>query len=393
MEITEIECHPISIPWERERKIRGEKVIGSDSVLIKIHTDEGFTGIGETGGTALVYTGDSQESIIGFLKQVGPEFLIGSDPTQINRLIADMNQFSKYSDQALSIVDCALYDLVGKIRDVPVYDLLGGLATDTLELGWVIGYGTFNTPQEAAEIAKNVKEAGYESAKLKVGRDSIDEDIANIEAIRDVVGYDFRLGIDANGTWDYFDALHALRQMEEYDILLCEQPIPWGEIENLARLREQVDIPICADESATKPTDVLRIIQNNAADSLFLKLTKVGGIRNAQKWVSIAEAGGLPVMTGSMCGSAFETAWQAHFLFSQEWMTQLEQENVGNLVVHHQMETVENPITEDLGKNPEFPRVEDGRMYPPEGPGLGCELNEDLLQDYLTEGMEPITIS
>ena len=98
-------------------------------------------------------------------------------------------------------------------------------------------------------------------------------------------------------------------------------------------------------------------------------------------------------MTGSMCGSAFETAWQAHFLFANEWMGELEQENVGNLIVHDRYETVQNPITEDLGKNPDVPKVEDGHMYPPEGPGLGVELNEDLLEEYSTEGKEPISIS
>jgi len=392
MKITKIECYPITIPWARVRHVNGEEVPGSESVLIKIHTDEGIVGVGETGGTALVYTGDTQESIIGFLKDVGPQLLLGSDPTNINRLIADMDSAAKYSDQAMAIVDCALYDLVGKKLDVPVYELLGGLAQDKLELGWVIGYGTFDTPEEAAEIASNVKEAGYESAKLKVGRDSVSEDLENLEAVREAVGDDFRIGIDANGTWDYFEAVHALRKMEQYDPLLCEQPIPWEEIDNLARLRQQVDIPICADESATKPSDVMRIVEQDAADALFIKLTKVGGIRKGQKWLSVAETAGLPVMTGSMVGSAFETAWQAHFLFANEWMGHMEQENVGNLIVHDQFESVENPITNDLGKNPDFPKVEDGYMHPPEGAGLGVELDEELLEEYITDGKEPVVI-
>lgn len=392
MEITKIECLPITIPWARTRNVHGREVLGSDSVLLKIHTDEGITGIGETGGTALSYTGDSQESIIGFLKDVGERVLIGADPTNINRLISELDRNSKYSDQALAIVDCALYDLVGKKLGVPVFELLGGLAHDRLELGWVIGYGTFDTPEEAAEIATDVTDAGYDSLKLKVGRDSLAEDLANLQSIRDAVGYDVRLGIDANGTWDYFEALHALKRMAEYDILLCEQPVPWEEIDSLARLRQQVDIPICADESATTPSDVMQLVQQDAADSLFIKLTKVGGINKGQKWLSIAETAGLPVMTGSMVGSAYETAWQAHFLFAHEWMGHLEQENVGNLIVHDQYETVENPITDDLGKNPEFPKVEDGYMYPPEGPGLGVELDEELLEEYVEMGGEPVVI-
>ena len=392
MEITKVEAIPITIPWDSSRVQDGETVPGSEGVLIKLHTDEGVTGIGEIGHTDLAYTSDSQESILGFIKQVGPEILVGADPTNYGRILSELDEWSKYSDYAMAVIDCALYDLIGKKLDIPVYELLGGLAHETLELGWVIGYGTFDTPEEAAHIAKEVKDAGYKSAKLKVGRGSVEEDLACVEAIRDTVGYDLRLGVDANGTWDYFDALRALRQMEEYDILLCEQPVPWDEPDNLRRLRQQVDIPICADESATQPGDVLSLIEDDAVDSLFIKLAKVGGIRKGQKWLSIAEAAGLPVMMGSMVGSGFETAWQAHFLFAHEWMGHMEQENVGNLIVHDQFESVENPITDDLGQNPGFPKVENGYMHPPEGPGLGVELNEDLLAEYACEDLDPVII-
>jgi len=218
----------------------------------------------------------------------------------------------------------------------------------------------------------------------------VEHDIATIRAIRDAVGYDVRLGIDANGGWDYFEALSALRRMEKYDIFMCEQPTPWREIDNLARLRQKVGIPICADESATELSHVLQIIQRDAADILFIKLAKAGGIIQAQKWVAIAKAAGLPVMCGCMAGTGLESAWQAHFLAADEWMGRIEQENLGVLIVNGRLETVKTPVTDDLVKN--VPRVEDGCMYPPDGPGLGVELNEDVLAGFMTTGKAPVTV-
>ena len=388
MKITKIECIPITVPYRRARQVRGQPVPGSQNLLLKIHTDEGIVGIGETGGASLGYTGDSVDSIIGFVSMVAPRILLGADPFERDRLVAAMDRAAKYSNQALAVVDCALHDIVGKKLGIPVYELLGGLSNPRIELGWVLGYGTFVTPEDAAERSAEVVAEGYRAIKLKVGRGSLADDIANIEAIREAVGWDIRLGIDANGGWDYFQALTALKKLEKYDILLCEQPVPWREIDNLARLRQKVGIPICADESATELSHVLRLIQLDAVDALFIKLAKAGGLIQGQKWVAIAKAAGIHVMCGCMVGTGLETAWQAHFLAADEWLGHLEQENLGVLIVHDQFETVRQPITDDLVRN--VPRVENGHMYPPEGPGLGVELNEEMVAQFMTKGRSPV---
>jgi len=235
---------------------------------------------------------------------------------------------------------------------------------------------------------------GFRSVKLKVGhmsRTTVEQDIENIKAVRHAIGDEARLAIDANGGWDYFEALGALKKMEKYDLLMAEQPLPWWDIEGLARLRQKVSIPICADESATEISHLLQIIEKQAADVLFVKLAKVGGILKAQKWVSIAEAANLPVMCGCMGGSGFEAAHQGHFLAASAWMGKLEQENLGPMLLHDTFNTATPTITDDLSVN--VPRYEGGYFYPPDGPGLGVELNEEVLTRLITPGKSPVVVT
>jgi L-alanine-DL-glutamate epimerase-like enolase superfamily enzyme len=298
---------------------------------------------------------------------VGPALLLGADPMNIELLSAKMDRIAKYSRQAMATVDCALHDIAGKKLGVPVYQLLGGRSIEKSPMGMIV---STNKPDEAAQKSVEALKAGFHSIKVKCGtlsQTTVKDDIANLEAIREAVGYEPKVGIDVNGGWEYFQALHALKKMEKFDLYMAEQPVPWKEIDNLARLRQKVGIPIAADESAVCLADLLRIIERDAADLLFIKLGKVGGIRQALKWSAIAKAAGLPIMCGALPSSAFETAWQLHFLVADEWATHMEHENLG----------VTGPVTGDIAKN--VPKVENGYMYPPEGPGLGLELDEELL--------------
>jgi L-alanine-DL-glutamate epimerase-like enolase superfamily enzyme len=371
MKITKLECIPYTKPRRgpQPREMPAWMTKAPRAVLLKMYTDEGIVGIGDGGSAAISYTGDSVDSVIGFLKTVGPSILIGADPMNIELLVAKMERAAKYSYQGVGFVDCALHDIVGKKLGVPVYQLIGGRSIEKSAMGMIVNT---KSPEEAAQRTKEALDAGFHSVKLKVGalsQTTVEQDIANLEAIREAVGYDPRIGIDANGGWEYFQALHALKKMEKFNLFMAEQPVPWREIDNLARLRQKVGTPIAADESATELADVIEIIEKDAADLLFIKLAKVGGIKQAQKWSGIAKAAGLPVMCGAVPSSAFETAWQVHFLVSDEWATHMEHENLG----------VTGPVTYDIAKN--VPKVENGYMWPPEGPGLGLELDEEHLAE------------
>ena len=386
MKITKLECIPYSMPRKGpQRREMPAFMMGPRAVLLKMYTDEGIVGIGDAGSAALSYTGDSVDSVIGFIKSAGPAILLGADPMNIELLVAKMDRFAKYSNQAMGIVDCALHDVVGKKLGIPVYQLIGGRSIEKTPMGFIVNT---QSPEEAAQKTAEVLKAGYHSVKLKVGalsQTTVEQDLDNLKAIRDAVGYGPRIGIDANGGWEYFQALQALKKMEKYDLFMAEQPVPWREIDNLARLRQKVGIPIAADESATDLVHLLEIIEKDAADILFIKLSKVGGIKQAQKWSAIAKAAGLPVMCGAVPSTAFETAWQAHFLVADEWATHMEHENLGVILIHNALDNVKTPVTDDLAKN--VPKVENGYMYPPEGPGLGLELNEELLDEWAFKDM------
>jgi L-Ala-D/L-Glu epimerase len=158
----------------------------------------------------------------------------------------------------------------------------------------------------------------------------------------------------------------------------------------MARLRQKVGTPICADESAQELSNLIDIIEKKAADMLFIKLAKVGGICKALKWVAIAQAADMPVMCGCMGGSGFEAAHQGHFLAASAWMGRFEQENLGPMLIHNTFNTWNPKITDDLSLN--VPHYEGGYLYPPDGPGLGVDLNEPVFKKLQTPGKQPVVI-
>ncbi len=388
MIITKIECIPVQFKYKTVHYMGTGVIPASEPVIVKIHTDEGITGIAEAGHTSLGYIGEGQASLMSVINEwFAPRLLLGADPMNIEKLTTQMDRMTKHNNQAITAIDFALHDLKGKKLGVPVYQLLGGLCNEKIPLGTVI---TFGPPDVVAEKAARIKKAGFKSIKLKVSAGNIAADIENIRAVRQVVGDDFRLGMDANGGWDFYTALDALRKMEKYNLFMFEQPLPYWDIDGMARLRQKVGTPICADESTTELSHLLEIIQKKAADVFFLKVARVGGICKAQKWVAIAKAANIPVMCGCLTGSGFEAAAQAHFIAGTEWMGRLEQENTGPLSLHDCLDTVSKPITDDLAVK--VPRYENGYLYPPDGPGLGMELNEEVVQKLITPGKKPTVV-
>ena len=226
--------------------------------------------------------------------------LIGEDPFNIETIVAKMDKATRANNHSKAVVDYALHDLMGKALGVPVYKLLGGLSNPKIALAFVMSSGT---PEEVAAEGTALVEAGFQGLKLKVGHNAPDEDLEMIAALKAAVGNKAKLMIDANGGWMYHQALYVLQRAVKYDVYLCEQPVPWWDIDGLARLRRKVDVPIFADESAAELGHVLQIIEKDAADGFFLKVPKAGGILKSRRWVSVAQAANMPVMCGCMINS------------------------------------------------------------------------------------------
>jgi L-alanine-DL-glutamate epimerase-like enolase superfamily enzyme len=388
MKITQIECIPVSLPFAKPIVMSGGPAKCADAVVLKIHTDEGITGVSETGDTSLWYMGESQDSILSNITNIfGPQILLGEDPFNIERIVARMDKAARANNQSKAVIDYALHDIMGKALGVPVYKLLGGLSNPKIALAFVMSSGT------AAEVGaegKALVKAGFKGLKLKVGARTPDEDIELVGALREAVGNKIKIMIDANGGWLYHQALYVLQRVAKYDIYVAEQPVPWWDIDGLARLRRKVDVPVFPDESAAELNDLIKIIEKEAADGLFLKVPKAGGILKSRKWVAIAQAANLPVMCGCMINSGLGAAAEAHFLAATEWMGKIEQEAIGPLNLYNIHDTVSTPLKNDLAVK--VPRYENGFLYPPDGPGLGVELNEAAVKKFATPGKSPTVI-
>jgi len=388
MKITRIECIPVSIRFAKPMKMGGGTADCADAVVVKIHTDEGIIGVSETGDTSPWYMGESQDSIMYNINKVfGPQILLGEDPFNTERIVARMDKAAKLNHQSKAVIDYALHDLMGKALGIPVYKLIGGLSNEKIALAFVMSSGT------AAEVGaegKMLVKAGFKGLKLKVGARTPDEDIEMIGALREAVGGNIKIMIDTNGGWMYHQALYVLQRVAKYNIYLSEQPVPRWDIDGLARLRRKVDVPIFPDESAAELNDLIKIIERDAADGFFLKVPKAGGILKSRKWVAIAQSANLPVMCGCMINSGLGAAVEAHFLAATEWTGKIEQEAIGPLNLYNIHDTVSTPLKDDLAV--EVPRYEKGFLYPPDGPGLGVELNEDAVKKLATPGKSPTVI-
>jgi L-alanine-DL-glutamate epimerase-like enolase superfamily enzyme len=389
MKITSIECIPLSIHFVKPIVMSGGAAACSNAVLLKIHTDEGVTGISETGDTSMWYMGESQDSILYNVSQVfGPQILLGEDPFNIEKIVANMDRAVKLNNQSKAVVDYALHDIMGKALGVPVYQLLGGLANEKIPLGFVMSSGTADA---VAEEGLSLVKAGFKCLKLKVGAHAIEEDVEMVGELRKAVGGDIKIMIDANGGWNYFQALRMLKRVAKYDIYIAEQPVPYWDMDGMARLRRRVDMPVFADEAAKELNDLIKLTQRDAVDGFFLKIPKAGGILKSRKWVAVAQSLGLNVMCGCMIDTGLGAAASAHFLAATEWMGRIEQEAIGPLNLYNVPDTVSQPITNDLAVN--VPRYENGYLYAPDGPGLGIELNEAVVPGLMSPGKSPIIIN
>ena len=384
MKITRIELLPLSSPLKHQISMREETLTSIDGVVIKVHTDEGIIGLGDTGNTSAWYRGETQHSIMAVIAKVfAPACLLGQDPLNIERIVARMDFLARDNNQAKALVDYALHDIKGKAFGVPVYQLLGGRTVEKARLGWVM---SADQPDEAVAMALGAVREGFDLLKLKTGGGTFEDDMKMIAAVREAVGDGVEMFIDVNGHWRYDEALSKIRRLERFNLSLIEQPLaPW-DIDGLARLRGKVGTPIYADEAAQELSDIHRIIDKDAVDGLMIKIPKAGGLLKSQRWVTLAQSAGYVVMCGCMAGSGLEAAAYTHFLVANAWASQFKHENLGPLHIHDVFNTVDVRIQDDIAL--EVPRYQGGYVWPSEAPGLGVELNEAVIPNMISAGME-----
>ncbi len=290
---------PFELPLVHPFKIaRGEELVAR-TALVRVRSDRG-EGIGEA--APIERYGETVESVVAYFAS---HRLAAGDPYLLDVLLHD-----GIPAAARGGLDLALHDLIGKELGKPLYALLGLDPAATPATSFTIGIA------DPATTLQKVAEAGdHPILKIKLGRGTPAEQVETIAAVRSRYGGVLR--IDANEGWDVETAVQILRELERFEIELCEQPIEAGHPERLRAVRERVSIPIVADEDALVAGDLPAL--NGCVDGVNVKLAKTGGIRGALAMIHTARAMGLKVMIGSMVESAVAATAAAHISPLADW--------------------------------------------------------------------------
>ena len=277
----------------------------AQNIFIRIHTSEGFIGVGECSAFPMI-AGETQATCFELAKDFAACWK-NKSATDINQRLDELDALIYRNYTAKSAFDLALYDLAAKAANLPLYQFLGG-TNRTVESDLTIGIGT---PEEMAATARDFISKEVHIIKVKLGKD-VATDVERIRQIREAVGPAMKLRIDANQGWSYEDAVLALTQLAPYNIEFCEQPMRSWNDELLPELCKRSPIPLMADESVFTHRDAERLIRNNACAYINIKFAKSGGIREALRINEVAEKNGIACMMGGMLESRLALTAKVH---------------------------------------------------------------------------------
>lgn len=362
MKITSIEVLPVRVPLAActPEPVGGET--SSSHTLVRVFTDEGVTGIGEVFRFA-------PRTVATFVDEILSPLLVGEDPARIevlwDRMYRTTYRFGRMGMvmHAISGVEVALWDIAGKVAGLPLAQLLGGPCRDGL-----LAYASMHpyaTPDRAAEAALALLGRGYRALKLH------QKDVETTRAVREAVGPDVRLMLDASGAWSVPDAARAIDAMADLDLYWVEEPLKdLNDIDGLKRLRERAPMRIAAGENEYTHYGFREIIEKEAVDILQPDVIKCGGVSATRKVIGMAEAHGMEICLHSFCFGPGVAA-TLHVGLSSPRCEMIE-------IVGLDLER--SIMTPDL-------RQSDGYVRMSGLPGLGIALDDAVLASARADGM------
>ncbi|WP_082676264.1 dipeptide epimerase [Shouchella shacheensis] len=309
MQIKEVHVFTREIPLKRPFVTALRRVTAVEALVVQLTLEDGTTGQGSAVPTFAI-TGDSlggmKEAIEGPIKRR----IFEENLTDFNQLLDAVQNACVGNCGAKAAVDMALHDLRAKRLGVPLVQLLGGNVKTELESNMTL---SLSEPEEMKKHASRHISEGYRMLKVKLG-DAWQRDLDRLLALQGELPEGIRLRIDANQGWSPKDAVRIIHLFEEEKLPIdfIEQPVAADDLDGLAYVTQNVGLPIMADESLATVADALTLVHKKAADLFNIKLLKCGGIREAMTIASIAEAGRVPCMIGSMMEATLSVTAAAH---------------------------------------------------------------------------------
>jgi L-alanine-DL-glutamate epimerase-like enolase superfamily enzyme len=293
VKIADIRAEKVNFKLARPVVVSRGVITAAESVVTKVITDEGICGYGEGTGATFI-TGETTDTILGAI-QLLKEELIGVDPLAIGHIHRVMDRVLLGNGSAKAAIDIALYDIMGKVAGAPLYKILGGVSAK-VETDMTV---LIDKPSVMAQRAKEIVAQGFRFLKVKTGADP-DRDIETIRLIREAVGPDIHIKIDANQAWSVSECLRIMEELRKFDVTVVEQPTQYWDTDGLAQLRRRGSFVVMADESCFTHQDAIALIKKDAVDMINIKLMKCGGLYRAMQIDSICEASGIGCMVGCM---------------------------------------------------------------------------------------------
>ncbi len=359
MKIENVKVSVLRVIPEKTYEAAGRTVDAYWHVLAEVVTSDGVKGFGYT-----VAPGASMVPVMGHATRELAQALIGAHVLEPEAAWERMARKGSWIGpggmlhQAIAPLDIALWDAAGKTVGQPLYRLLGGYR-DRLPVYGSDGFWYSQTFEQLAASARGYAEQGYTAIKLRLGHEkSPAREVRRVMAVREAVGPDVRILVDATETWDLATALDTGFALQEAGIHWLEDPIATDDVAGLARLCSQLRVRIATGEHLYKVTDFLRLFEEHATGIALIDLGRIGGITPWRRVAALAHAYDVPV-----CGHVLP---EVHVHLAPAFPN-------GYLI--------EN-VPRSAGILKAMPAVENGHLVAPQLPGLGLELNEEAVRRF-----------
>ena len=390
MKISSIKSHVLRYELDKELGYSQQYYKHRTAHLVEIETDEGITGWGECFGPGNIALANKY-----IVEKVIQPLIIGEDPInkeyiwhKVYNLLRDSGQ-KGMPIQALSGIDIALWDILAKKAKLPLYQLLGGKTNNKIP---VYGYGMMLQKKSVEELcelfkkeANQIKEKNFKAMKMKVGLGP-KEDLKLVSAVREVIGNDFKLMVDANHAYNKNDALYVGRGLDEMEIYWFEEPVAPEDYDGYKELKEKLKTNIAGGEAEFTKYGWNELIKNNCIDIAQPEVCGLGGITEYLKVSALAQSNFIPIVN-HVWGSALSVAVNLHLLTSLPDMP-------GGLFPTKSMlefdTTEKNIFITDLAeeKFSILDQVKDkgGFASPLENIGIGINPKKDFIKEYTYNG-------
>lgn len=360
--VAEVASTIVSVPYDRREVSFQVARDGVTSIIVRVELTDGTVGWGEA------CAGADAASIDAAVAAMRP-LVIGRDPWHFERMRADLWHHGLWQFRAPTAafawagIEMALLDSLGRASGLPLHRLLGGARRDEVDYFWYLSRGDREDLQE--QCARGI-EAGFSVFYLKVGVDRA-SDLAMVATVREAIGPDARLRVDANGAWTVAEALDMIRRLSSYDLDFVEQPVKEWPLESMIEVRSRSHVAIAANEGLWTEADVMERIARRCADVLCFSTYWVGSLTSFQRLSTIAAASGLGICKHTHGELGLAAAAGHHALLT-----------IPGVVAGNQQTATH--MTADILTEP-LPIAVGPRWGVPEGPGLGVDVDVDALTE------------